>query len=125
MPTTLTYGRKTLSNGDQGNTIYSALNANTVLDDAHTHNGVNSPLLSSSSISHTTQSILAVNWVSMGGGMYRQAVSITGGLAYDSTAIEFRNASGEKMFLHTVKIAASSYYVYINDNTLDITAIYT
>jgi len=126
MVSTLTYGRKLPADGDQGDTIYTAIETNIALDDAHSHDGATSSLLSPDAIDHTTQSIASGSWAATGSiGLYRQLVAITGGLAFDSTGIQFRDqATDEVMYLHVEKQAAAAYYVYINDNTFDLTAVY-
>jgi len=126
MATTLTYGRKVPVDGDQGDTVYDAIEGNIALDDAHTHDGTTSAALSSGAISNTTQSIAKGSWVASGSyGLYRQLIAITGGLEFDSTGIQFRDqATDEVMYLHVEKQATSAYYVYINDNSIDLTAVY-
>jgi hypothetical protein len=124
---TLTYGLKLPETGDKGSTWFPALEDNITQLDGHTHNGVNSGKVSSSSIQKLFQSILAANWVAVGDGTgrYRQAITLVGSVPFDGTDILLQDASGNKYYLEIEKINASSYYVYTNDNTLALTAYYT
>jgi hypothetical protein len=50
MPTTLTYGRKKPVDGDDSAVWFDAIEDNTERDDAHSHDGVDSPKLSGTAI---------------------------------------------------------------------------
>lgn len=122
---TLTYGRKKPEDGDRGSVFFDALEDNIVLDDAHTHNGSNSARLTSSSSTAVTQAIASGSWSAIGSG-YRQLVTCPGVITYDTHATTFRNdADGAVLYLTTERVSSTSYYVYINDNTLDLTVLYT
>jgi hypothetical protein len=122
---TLTYGLKKPVSGDKGSIFFPALEDNFTQLDGHTHNGVNSAKIPSSSMSLITQSILAASWVSMGGGTFRQAVTLPNSMLYDQHIIKFRvTSSGHEIFPTIEKLAANQYYIYVNDNTLGVTAIY-
>lgn len=123
---TLIYGLKLPETADKGSTFFPALEDNINQLDAHDHDGIDSALIPSSSLTLTTQSILAANWVSLGEpGNYRQVVTMPAPLAYDGKGIFFKNSSnGDLLYLTVEKVSANSYYVYINDNTISLTAIY-
>lgn len=122
---TLTYGMQVPNNGDFGSAFYPALAANFTQLDGHTHNGTDSPKITTLSLSPTTQAISHTNWVLVTGGIYRQAVTIPGGLTYDNVIIDMRDATtGHYYDLTIEKISNGQYYVYINDNTVDLTAYY-
>ena len=122
---TLAYGLKKPTTGDRGSSFFPALEGDIAQLDAHYHNGTDSAKIPSSSISLTTQSILAAAWVAQGGGTFRQAVTLPNAMLYDQHIIRFRlTVLGHEIFPTVEKLAANQYYVYINDNSLAITAIY-
>ena len=127
MSTTLTYGHKLPDQGDKGSSWFPDLESNIALDDSHTHNGTNSAKISSGNIAKTTQSISSANWVAVGDGTgrYRQVITFPSGVLYDDTLFSFADSSGNRYFLNVEKITDSTYYVYINDNSLDLTAYYS
>lgn len=123
---TLTYGRKKPQNADKGTVFFPALEDNIVLDDAHNHNGTNSSKLTAASSIAVTQSILAAAWVSLGGGSYRQLVTMPGTITYDDYSIQFRDTTTKEIYyLQAEKVSSNTYYVYVNDNTKALTAVYS
>ncbi len=127
---TLSYGYLKPQDQDSGQEVFPALESNIQRLNDHSHNGVNAAVLAVSSVAVTTQSILSGAWVSNGAG-YRQAVTIPASLTgatpaqtYDMLGIEFRLSTGERVYPRVEKISDSQYYVYVNDNTLNLTAIY-
>lgn len=122
---TLSYGFKKPQSGDNGSTVFPALEGNFQQLNDHSHNGVDSALLPISSLTVVKHTVAAADWVDLGGGNYRQKVAISGGLQYDAIVISFRDlATGNYLNLTTEKFDATNYYVYINDNSLDLTAVY-
>lgn len=123
---TLSYGYKKPETGDRGSTFFTAMEDNIQRVNDHTHNGTDSPPLPAQSISGVTQSILAVNWVANGPtGFYRQLVTVASGFDFDKVFISFRlTASGDYVYPTVEKVSTTSYYVYINDNTVGLTAVY-
>ena len=125
MGTTLTYGIYKPEDGDKGKPLFEKLEENWEQVDGHNHDGVNSPKLPSSSLQHTSQNITSVAWVSQPNGMYRQLVSAVGGIVFVGFELVFRNtANGDRLYLDTEKVAASQFYVYSNDNSIDVTIYY-
>lgn len=122
---TLSYGFKKPQSGDTGAALFTALELDVQKMNDHTHNGTDSALLTSSSLSVTTQSVLSGAWSAQGGGTYKQTVSMTGGLQFDDVNVSFRESvSGNPLFLTVEKVSGTSYDVYINDNSLTLTAFY-
>ena len=125
---TLTYGLQRPDNGDKGSIFFPALYDNITQLDSHSHNGVNSPKLSTASITNSTQSIDKTNWAAVGDGTGRFAQNVTmpGGLDYDVNHIIFHNAASPYFLMHLdiEKVSTTVYKVYINDNTIDLTAVY-
>lgn len=125
MGTTLTYGRYQPANGETG--FWDELNANTALDDAHTHNGVNSAALPITSIttSSFTQSVTNSGWASASNGIYSQTVTMPSGLTFDNFIPSFRESStNEIVFLTCVKASSNTFTIYSNDNSLALTVVY-
>jgi len=118
---TLSYGFLKPQKSDTGDVFFPAMETNIQKMNDHTHDGTNSSLPGS-----TAQSILAVSWVAapIGGGLYRQAVTVPSGHSYDTSDIWFKLSTGEAVYPSTERITASSYYIYTNNNTLQYTARY-
>jgi hypothetical protein len=122
---TLSYGYLKPQTGDKGSIFFPALEADIQQLNDHTHNGVNSALISSSSITPLTQNILAASWVATSGGTYRQLVSVTGGLSYDQFIVSVKlTATGHLIYPTIEKVSSTTFYVYTNDNSLDYTLVY-
>lgn len=118
---TLSFGFLKPQPGDTGDVFFQAMEQNMQQLNDHTHDGANSALLALSQ-----QSILSANWVAapIGGGLYRQAITVPVGFQYDTCVVTFKLSTGEVLYPSVERINATSYYVYVNDNTLDLTAYY-
>lgn len=131
MASTLSYGFVKPQTGDKGSTFWGQLESDIQQLNDHTHNGTDSAKLTAASVPAVTQSVSSGSWASQGGGMYRQTVTIPSSLTsvggtYDSCNIQMRDASnGRPLMLTLEKVTSTTYYVYINDNTKDLTAVYT
>ena len=126
MSTTLTYGLKRPTTGDTASTVFPEMEDNITQIDGHTHNGVNSAPLTPASSPVSTQTIASGSWgAAVGDGEYRQTITISGSLNFDNINITFKNSSGHQVFLECEKVSTTQYYVYINDNTQTITAVYS
>jgi hypothetical protein len=125
MSTTLTYGFKLPQDGDRGSTWFPDLAFDIQRLNDHSHDGQNSAPINSLSIASSTQNILAASWVATSDGIYRQLITVPNGKLYDNSVIIFRNtATKSQMFLGVEKVSATTYYAYINDNTVNVTAYY-
>lgn len=112
---TLSYGFKKPANSDTGDVVFPALESNIQLVNDHTHNGSNSAPLATQSIS-----ALHANWVSLGGGQYRQLLTLPTGYLYDTASIWMRNQStGEQVYLKLLKASATTFYLYTTDAAAD------
>jgi hypothetical protein len=122
---TLSYGIKKPQDGDKGSTWFPALEDNFQQQNDHDHDGVDSAPIASTNIASVQQSLSAANWVAVSGGTYRQLVTVPNGKLYDNSFILFRNtADKSQMLLGVEKVSSTTYYVYINDSTIDVTAYY-
>lgn len=119
--TILSYGYKLPADPDTGDVWFPALAFDITRLNSHSHNGTDSAPLSS-----TTQSILAAAWVAapIGGGLYRQLVTLPGTLQYDTIEMWFKLSSGEYVYPSVERASANTYYIYTNNNTLQYTASY-
>jgi hypothetical protein len=125
MMITLSRGFKKPQDGDQGDSLFTALEENVQQLNDHDHDGVNSEQLTAQSIVGIPQNILAVNWVAFGPtGHYRQQVTIPAGFDFDTVQISFRLSTGEYVFQTVERVSDTQYFVYTIDNTLALIALY-
>lgn len=127
MGTTLSYGYVKPVSGDRGTTaFYTPMENNIQRLNDHTHNGTNSAPLSSQAITGVTQAISAASWVTYGGptGFYRQLITVSAGFLFDTVQIQFRLSTGDYIYPTIEKVSATQFYIYITDNTLNLTALY-
>lgn len=117
---TLSYGFKKPETDDTGDVWFPAMAANMQQLNDHSHNGTDSARLTA-----TTQSLLAASWsADLGGGSYRQLVTMPAGLTFDAVTIEVRLSNGTVIHPTITKVSSTTFYVYVNDNTLDLTVVY-
>ena len=122
---TLSYGIKKPEDGDKGSVFFPALEDDLQQLNDHDHDGVDSAPIISTNISSVQQALSAASWVAVSGGTYRQLVTVPSGKLYDNSFILFRKTSDKsQMFLGVEKVSSTTYYVYINDSTIDVTAYY-
>lgn len=133
---TLTYGRKKPEAGDLGSVWFPALQDNVVKDDAHRHDGEDSPFLDATSVRRKTQSISSASWALVANGIYKQTIQMpaiptaspAANMQFDSYVPSFRfvggSFAGQNADLKVVKVTAETYDVYINDNTQNLLAFY-
>lgn len=117
----LSYGYEKPQNTDTGDIVFPALERNWQRVNDHTHDGINSAPLSS-----TSQTIYDFFWTlaPIGGGVYRQLVTIPSPYDYDTADIWFRLSTGEFVYPSIERVSANSFYIYTNDPTLEYTAYY-
>lgn len=122
---TLSYGYLKPQTGDKGSIFFPALEFDIQQLNDHNHNGVNSAPVAGGSIQATTQDIFAADWVSVGGGTYRQLVTMPGALQYDNFIIGAKlTATMDQFYPVLEKVTNNTFYIYINDNSLDVTIYY-
>jgi hypothetical protein len=121
---TLSFGFKKPETNDKGDIVFPALEDNIQQLNDHDHNGTNSKKLPSSSIEPLTATLASGSWVATTNDRYRQLVTLPVSLTYDTTTIEARLSSGH-VFLPTIeKVSATQFYLYINDNSENVTVLY-
>lgn len=122
---TLTYGYKKPQTNDRGSTFFTPLEVDIQQLNDHYHNGVDSAPIPVTSLTKSSATIAAGSWGATSGGRYRQEVTLPAGFTFANTQFKFTTAAGNIAVL-TVELgsAANKYYVYVNDNTLVLTALY-
>lgn len=117
----LSNGYKLPESPDTGDIFFGAIEFDIQRLNDHSHNGTDSALLST-----VSQNILAANWVAapVGGGVYRQSVTVPTGYSYDTANIWFKLSTGEYVYPSVERITGTTYYVYTNNNALDYLALY-
>ena len=69
-------------------------------------------------IAASLQEVDADDWgADLGGGSYRQEITMPAGLTFDSSRIEVRRSTGEVVYAKVVKTNDNKFYLYTNDNT--------
>ena len=122
---TLSYGFKKPQTGDNGSVFFPALEDDIQQLNDHTHNGTNSSKITIGALTQTTQTIAAGSWGAVTGG-FRQLVTIPGSLQFDDVVISFRDSTSGNYYdgLTVEKVSGTTYYVYINDNSITLKAYY-
>lgn len=117
----LLYGFKKPQNLDTGDVFFDAMAFNVQQINDHSHDGVTSKPLSS-----TTQSIASAGWAAapIGGGVYRQLITVPTGLSFDTCEVWFKLSTGQVIYPSVERQSSTTYYIYVNDNTLNISAFY-
>lgn len=122
---TLTYGLKLPETGDQGTTLFEALEDNIEQLDEHSHDGVDSPNLSPQAMPGITQTISSGSWSASGAtGHYRQQVTVPAGFDFDEVTISFRTTAGAIIYPTVEKVSDTQYFVYTTDNAINFIAVY-
>lgn len=128
MATTLSFGYIKPVTGDRGSVFFPALEDNITQLNNHTHNGTNSANLSPSAISTAgfTSAISAASWGSATNGIYTQSITVPAGVTeINNYNVYFYNSSTyERLLLSMTRTAATTYDVSINDNTINLVAVY-
>ncbi len=122
---TLTYGRKKPEDGDKGAQFWDALADNAELDDAHTHDGSDSPVLSSQHMTRGSVAVSSGSW-NASGTRFRKTVTVPSGWSLASSAPVFLlNASGDRIYPHYEKINNTSFYLYMPVDNLAVDCLFT
>jgi hypothetical protein len=120
----LSYGFKQPEDGDASSIWFPALADNVLLTNNHTHDGVNSSLISLSSAPAITLSILAINWTLVSTGIYTQTVAVPTGATLDANVVQFKLSTGEVVYPTVKRLTSTSFSIRTNDNTLNYTAVF-
>lgn len=121
---TLSYGYKKPETNDKGPVVFPALEDDIQQLNDHDHDGSNSKKLTSQSIASLSQTILAANWISDGGGNYHQIVAMLPGYDYDTVTMSFRDPDGTYIYPSVTKIDGATLRVDSNDASSDMVITY-
>lgn len=128
--TVLSYGFIKPSAPDKGTTFFPDMESNFQQLNDHTHNGTNSALLTVSSVSAVSQAVTSAGWAAPVAGVYSQLVTLPAALTniggtFDLYGIEFRDTSnGSRLNLDMTKVSSTTFTIYCNDNTKNVTVVY-
>lgn len=110
----LSFGYQLPEDGDFGSVWFDALESNIQRLNGHSHDGLDSPLLSSQNIAAFSQTVLEASFLASG-DKYRVQLSTPSSRDFDSFAIVCKDpTSKDQMYLEIEKIDATNFYVYIN-----------
>lgn len=122
---TLSYGVLLPQTGDRGSAWFPALETDLAYLNDHTHGGGVGAPIPATNIQPVTQAVLAAGWVAYADGLYRQLLTVPNGKNYADVSIVFKDSTSFQPFLlGTEAASATTYYVYINDSTITLTASY-
>lgn len=124
--TLTTKGYKLPSDGDRG-TWWDDINFNTQRTNDHTHDGSDSQALSTAVLTKGSLSVASGSWVAVAGqaGTYRQLCTHPTGYTFPTACMTvYETATGNLIYPSIEKVSASTFYIYINDNTLDLVVKY-
>lgn len=117
---TLSHGYEKPTNPTTGDVFWEALERNIQRMNDHDHDGVSAP-----QIAATVEEVLAANWgADLGNGSYRQLITLPDPMEFDSTRIEVRRSTGEIAYPDIVRVSASTFYIYTNDNSVSYDVSY-
>lgn len=125
MGTVLSKGFKLPTTGDRD--WWTQLEDNITQLNSHDHDGTDSEQISTNNLSKSTGSIASGSWSAVSGeaGTYKQTVTVPTGYTVDLTDIKFYiTSSGIQIHPSVRKVTATTYDVFINDNSLSLTAVY-
>ncbi len=126
MSTTLSHGYKKPSTGDRGSTWFSNLEDNITLSNSHAHDGTDGENILAKNITKATASVASGSWAAVVGqaGTYSQTVTLPSGYLMSTVQIHFLDPNGHQLMLSWEKASTTTYTVFINDNSLTLTAVY-
>jgi hypothetical protein len=113
--------------GDRGSIFCPAISENFAVLDGHTHDGLNSPLVKSSSLEKQSVVIPAVNLVEQSDGDYLYSLTLPTGYGFDNSLFKFIINSGDLVGQEInptiVKTGDNSLDFKIYTNTFDVKVV--
>jgi len=112
---------------ERGDNFWSYLIFNWLRMNDHTHNGTDSEQLSPKNFTKSTANIASGSWAAVTGhaGTYKQTITVPTGYTVAAMQVKFyESVSGDEVHPTVRKVTATTYDVYINDNTLSLVAVY-
>ena len=125
MAVVLSFGYIKNQSGDKGSVFWPDLEFNIQRINDHSHNGVNSTRLDSTSIDPITQTVPNTGWASLGDGNFKQTITVLAGVnLYKKVPIIFDALTTKLLNLSCHITSASTYDVWTNDSSLSLKVIY-
>ena len=123
---TLSYGYKKPEAGDLASVWMTALTDNVTRMNGHSHDGSDSTLLTPAAVTKFSSTVSSASWGSLGGGNYSQTVTVPAQVTeinnYD--VMVYVTSTGERIFPRIIRASATTYTIYVNDNSLNLTVKY-
>lgn len=124
---TLSNGVKKPVDGDRGSVFWDALESNAQIQNDHSHDGVDSELLSFASVEKDYVLVTSSLWLASG-NYYRKSVPMPAGFEWGVRDIQVFGSGGSygldgsRLYPKLEKITATIFYVYmpVNDQALNI-----
>lgn len=121
------FGFKVPENNDKN--WWSYLIFNILRGASHTHNGVDSPLLPSTSFTKTSQNLSFSGWAATTQpGHYKQTVTMPAGITFANFAplffVDGGGDDGKQVGLSYIKLSANSFELYSNNAALSLKVLY-
>lgn len=118
---TLSYGYKKPQTDDTGNVFFPAMELNIQMLNDHTHDGVTSARLAT-----TSQAISHTDWAAEAGftDLYAQTVTLPAGFLYANILIQLKDSAGNLVNNRIDAAASGTYKVFTNDSAQDLIAEY-
>ncbi len=123
---TLSYGYQRPADGDKASVWMPALQANVTKVNDHNHDGSNSAALSAAAIGKYTSSLVAASWILDAQNRYYQDVTVPVGITEINNFIPnfYITSTGERVYPSMIRLTATTYKVYCNDNSIALTVKY-
>lgn len=125
---TLTYGQKRPENLDRGSVFFDALRDNITLQDAHTHNGTNSPQIPVDSFAKLTVAVPNIGWTAVGDGFFKRTVTMPGSFVWGGTHIRATGSGGtyadRPIEAKFVKLTPTTFEVHLMVSNQALTLVF-
>lgn len=118
----LSFGFQNPQNGDPGSIYFPALNFDIEQLNDHTHDGVNSALISGPSIAPTIFTAASANWTGTPGNYAQQIILPLGFNLQESVMVVF-DASGNVVANNIDNVGGTEFTIYSPDNTFVYTVV--
>lgn len=126
---TLTYGRKKPQNQDKGSVFWDALADNVVLDDAHDHDGSDSPKIQSYNLTRGSVSVLGTGWTGNSDGTYKKSVTMPGSHTWGNCKISVFLSGGAddgfEIYPTLVTTSSTTFEIWLLTDTQALTVLFT
>lgn len=125
---TLVFGFQLPETGDKGSVFFPGLESNIQQLNDHSHDGIDSAQLDATALVASTIDLVAGSWVSVGNGLYRQLVTLPAAMAFETKLLKYTINSGtylgQTFQPKEEKVSSNTFYIYSNDNTIDVKVAY-